>query len=128
MEEHPHEVYVAGQCNLGTEEIRRRMNIGWLGVVLTILVVLVLEILDVPRPYRIVVLPTIAVALSGFLQARHRFCYMYGWRGVFSIAGRKKFEKVKDNEDLQRDRKTAIQIVVMMLLGSILFTALYMVI
>jgi len=128
MEEHPQEGYVAGQCNLGTEEIHRRMNIGWLGVVLTILVVFVLEILDAPRPYRIVVLPTIGVALSGFLQARHRFCYLYGWRGVFSIAGRKKFEKVNDNADLKRDRKTAIQIVVMMLLGSILFTALYMVI
>src|SRR5678809_965198 len=128
MEEQPHEVYVAGQCNLGTEEIRRRMNIGWLGTVVTILVVLVLEIMDAPRPYRIVVLPTIGVALSGFLQARHRFCYLYGWRGVFSIAGRKKFEKITDNADLKRDRRKAIQIVVMMLVGSVVLTALYMVI
>ena len=128
MEEHHDGAYLPGQCNLGTEEIRRRMNLGWLGVGLTLLVVLVLEILDVPRPYRIIVFPTIGVALSGFLQARHRFCYLYGWRGVFSIAGRKKFEKVTDNADLIRDRRTAIQIVVMMMLGSILLTAVYMVI
>lgn len=128
MEEHSENTYVAGQCNLGTEEIRRRMNIGWLGVVVTFLVVLILEIFDAPKMYRIIVLPTIGVALSGFLQARHRFCYLYGWRGIFSIAGRKKFEKVVDNADLKKDRNTAIQIVVMMFLGSLLLTALYMVI
>jgi len=128
MEEQHHEAYVAGQCNLGTEEIRRRMNIGWLGTVVTLLVVLVLEIMDAPRPYRIVVLPTIGVALSGFLQARHRFCYLYGWRGVFSLAGRKKFVKVNDHVDLRKDRNTAIQIVAMMLIGSIILTVLYMII
>ena len=128
MEEHHDGAYVPGQCNLGPEEIRRRMNIGWLGVTLTFLVVIVLEIFDASRIYRIIVLPTIGVALSGFLQARHRFCYLYGWRGVFSIAGRKKFEKVSGNADLKKDRNTAIQIVVMMLVGSILLTAVYMVI
>lgn len=128
MEEQLHEVYAAGQCNLGREEIRRRMNIGWLGTVLTLLVVLILEIMDASRPLRIFVLPTIGVALSGFLQARHRFCYLYGWRGVFSMAGRRKFEKVIGNEDLKKDRNTAIQIVMMMLVGSILLTAVYMVI
>lgn len=128
MEEHSDNSYIPGQCNLGPEEIRRRMNIGWLGVVFTFLVVLILEIFDAPKLYRIIVLPTTGVALSGFLQARHRFCYLYGWRGVFSLAGRKKFEKVLDNADMKKDRNTAIQIVVMMLVGSILLTALYMVI
>ena len=128
MEEHHDGAYIPGQCNLGPEEIRRRMNIGWFGVGLTFLVVLVLEIFDAPKMYRIIVLPTIAVALSGFLQARHRFCYLYGWRGVFSITGRKKFEKVSVNADLKKDRNTAIRIVVMMLVGSILLTVLYMVI
>ena len=128
MEEHHDGAYVPGQCNLGPEEIRRRMNIGWLGVALTLLVVIVLEIFDASRIYRIIVLPTIGVALSGFLQARHRFCYLYGWRGVFSIAGRKKFEKVVGSAELKKDRNTAISIIIKMLLGSLLLTALYMVI
>ena len=128
MEESLHEGYVAGQCNLGREEIRRRMNIGWFGLGLTFLVVLILEIFDASKVYRIIVLPTIGVSLSGFLQARHRFCYLYGWRGVFSITGRKKFEKVSGHADLKKDRNTAIQIVVMMLVGSLLLTALYMVV
>ena len=128
MEEHSENAYIAGQCNLGTQEIRRRMNIGWLGVMFTFLVVLMLEIFDTPKLYRIIVLPTIGVALSGFLQARHRFCYLYGWRGVFSIMGRKKFEKILDTAALKKDKNTAIKIVVMMLLGSILLTALYMII
>jgi len=128
MEEHPENTYIAGQCNLGSVEIRRRKNMGWLGVGITLLIVVVLEILDVPRGYRIIVLPGIGVALSGFLQARHRFCYMYGWRGVFSISGRKQFQKVTDTADVKRDRNTAIEIIIKMLLGSLLFTALYMVI
>ena len=128
MEDHPEEGYIPGHCNLGEAEIRRRMKIGWIGVVLTILVFLVLEILDATRPYRIFILPPIAFALSGFIQARHRFCYLYGWAGLYSMTGRKHFHKVEQQESARKDRRTALKIMSMVLLGSLLLTALYMII
>lgn len=120
--------YVPGSCNLGEEEIRHRMKIGYIGVVLTIIVFLILEILDSPRLYRIWIFPPVFYALSGFLQARHRFCYAYGWMGLFSMTGRKHLHKVADKENVRKDRRTALKIVSMVTLGSLLLTALYMVI
>jgi hypothetical protein len=128
MEEHTEEGYIPGGCNLGEVEIRHRMRIGWIGVALTILVFLVLEILDAPRLYRLFILPPLAYAFSGFIQARHKFCFVYGWIGVFSLSGRKQFHKVQETESAKRDRRTALKIISMVLLGSLLLTALYMVI
>lgn len=128
MEEHPRESYVPGTCNLGPDEIRRRMRIGYLGTVMTFLVFLVLEITDAPRGYRVFIFPTLFYALSGFLQARHRFCYVYGWKGLFSMTGRKQFHRVEESESLRKDRRTALKIVLMILFGSVVLTAVYMVI
>ena len=128
MEDTTEAEYIPGTCNLGKEEVRHRMKIGYIGVGLTILVFLILEILDSPRLYRIFILPPIFYALSGFIQARHHFCYLYGWTGVFSLAGRKQFHKVEEKENARKDRLTALKIVIMVTLGSLMLTALYMVI
>src|SRR6187399_604192 len=128
MEDHTEEGYIPGHCNLGTDEIRRRMKIGYIGMVLTFIVFLFLEIMDARRGYRILVFPPIAYALSGFLQARHKFCYVYGWAGLYSMTGRKHFHKVEQPESALKDRRTALKIISMVLLGSIVLTALYMVI
>jgi hypothetical protein len=128
MEDTREAEYIPGSCNLGKEEIRHRMRIGYIGVALTFLVFLVLEILDSPRLYRIFILPPIFYALSGFIQARHRFCYLYGWVGLFSLTGRKQFHRVGDKENARKDRMTALKIVIMVLFGSVMLTGLYMVI
>jgi len=104
------------------------MRIGYIGMVLTFIVFLFLEIMDARRGYRILVFPPIAYALSGFLQARHKFCYVYGWAGLYSMTGRKHFHKVEQQESALKDRRTALKIMSMVLLGSIVLTALYMVI
>jgi len=128
MEDTGEAEYIPGACNLGKEEIRHRMRIGYIGVGLTFVVFLILEILDSPRLYRIFILPPIFYALSGFIQARHRFCYVYGWAGLFSLSGRKQFHRVGEKENIKKDRRTALKIVAMVTLGSVLLTALYMII
>jgi|WetSurMetagenome_2_1015567.scaffolds.fasta_scaffold761645_1 hypothetical protein len=128
MEDQTADGYIPGTCNLGRDEIRHRMRIGYVGVALTFIVFIVLEIFDSPRPYRILVFPPIFYALSGFIQARHRFCFAYGWLGLLSMTGRKQFHKVSDKENARKDRITALKIVSMVLLGSMMLTAVYMVI
>lgn len=128
MEDLIEDGYVPGTCNLGKDEIRRRMRVGYSGIVLTVLVFLVLEIFDAPRIYRIFIFPPLFYMISGFIQARHRFCYVYGWKGLFSMTGRKQFHRVSEEESLRKDRNTALKIVAMITFGSLLLTALYMVI
>lgn len=128
MEDQNEDGYIPGTCNLGQDEIRRRMRVGYVGVLMTIVIFLVLEILDAPRGYRIFIFPSVFYALSGFIQARHRFCYLYGWMGIFSMTGRKQFHRVVEKENAKKDRRTALKIVIMVLLGSLLLTVMYIII
>jgi hypothetical protein len=128
MDDSPVNGYIPGHCNIGEAEIRRRKKIGYQGLWMTLVVFLLLEITDARRIYRAFVFPFLFYALSGFVQARHHFCYLYGWKGIFSITGRKQFEKVQDPKKLRSDRITAVIIVVMVTFGSVLLTAMYMVI
>jgi len=128
MEDITEDGYVPGGCNLGKDEIRRRMWVGYSGLLLSTVVFLILEIGDSPKLYRIFIFPALFYALSGFIQARHKFCFVYGWKGLFSMTGRKHFHRVRDKESLRKDRLTALMIVGMITFGSLVLTALYIVI
>lgn len=119
--------YIAGACNLGPDEIKRRKRIGYSGLFIALVVLFLLEYFDAPRLYRLFILPPVFYSISGFIQARHRFCYLYGFYGVFSIAGRKQFNRVKEDEALRKDRRTAWKILVMSMAGAVVITGIYMV-
>ena len=119
--------YIAGACNLGPDEVRRRTRIGYIGLIIALIVVFLLEFFDAPRLYRLFILPPVFYSISGFIQARHRFCYLYGFYGVFSVAGRKQFKRVKEDEALRKDRRTAWKILMMSMVGAVVITAIYMV-
>ena len=122
------EDYIPGTCNIGKAETKRRVRIGYIGLTIAFVFFLVLEIFDLPRLWRIIILPPVFYSLSGFIQARYRFCYLYGWYGVFSMTGRKHIHRVKEDEALKKDKRTAWKIVGMVLVGSVMITLLYMVI
>jgi hypothetical protein len=122
------EEYIPGTCNIGKDETRRRVRNGYIGLVVAIAFFLVLEIFDLPRLYRIIILPPVFYSLSGFIQARYRFCYLFGWYGVFSMKGKRQIHRVKEKEALQKDKRTALKIVAVVLVGSLLITGIYMVI
>ena len=118
--------YIAGTCNLGPDEVRRRTRIGYIGLIIALIVVFLLEFFDAPRLYRLFILPPVFYSISGFIQARHRFCYLYGFYGVFSVAGRKQFKRVKEDEALRKDRRTAWKILMMSMVGAVVITGIYM--
>lgn len=117
--------YIPGTCNLGPEEINRRWRIGYLGTAATILMVLLIELTHQPQWTKLLILIPVYYALSGYLQARQKFCYVYGWQGVFSVAGRKQFGKVKDESSAEKDKRLVYSLVSKILAGSILITAIY---
>jgi hypothetical protein len=122
------EEYIPGTCNIGKAETHRRVRNGYIGLVIAFVFFLFLEIFDLPRWYRIVVLPPVFYSLSGFIQARYRFCYLFGMYGVFSMSGKRELHRVKDNEALQKDKRTALKILAIVLVGSLFITGIYMVI
>ena len=117
--------YIPGICNIGPEEIARRNRIGYLGMILGLLSALVIELTDLDRLWRLMIAAPAALSLIGFLQARQRFCFNYGFRGVYSLSGMRKLTHIPNDEFLQRDRKTATLLLVKIVIGSILISVFY---
>ena len=77
--------YVPGQCNIGQAEIAGRRRAGRVGVVATIGLLAILVVIGAPPLARLLVALPAAVAASGYLQARLRFCAAFGARGVYNF-------------------------------------------
>jgi len=117
--------YKPGACNIGPAEIRRRYWIGYTGLVLMAALILCVEWFHLPRIARLGLFIPAVYTFSGFVQAVKRFCFVYGWKSVASLSGRRKFNKIT-NENFQRqDRNTAISIVGMVLICSAILTTIY---
>lgn len=117
--------YIPGSCNIGREEIRRRYRIGYIGIVFALIVAIFIHLTNAHRIWKLFLFIPVFYSVSGFIQAVNKFCYFYGLRQVFSLDGIRKFTKVKDEQLIKRDRKKAIQIVMMVTICSVAITAIY---
>lgn len=126
MEENQHKIaYIPGQCNIGPEEIYRRRRIGYLGLAGMAIFIIIDLNFQLPQMWKFVLFAPTVYALSGFLQARNKFCFVYGFMGLSSISGRRNFAKSKDNLQLRKDRTKALLLVAQVFFGSLLITLLY---
>ncbi len=103
--------YQPGVCNIGPAEIARRRRAGHVGVIATVGILAALVAIGAPPITRFVVILPAAVAASGYLQARERFCAAYGSRGIFNFgAATGDAETVVDHEARDLDRRKARRI------------------
>jgi hypothetical protein len=99
--------YVPGLCNIGPAERARRLRQGFAGVVTFAVLAVVLVVTGSgPWSYLVLFLPAYLAAI-GFIQAAHRFCVGYGWRGVIGFGALNQTEAVESDADRRRDRTTA---------------------
>ena len=102
--------YQPGVCNIGPDEIRRRRNVGHVGLVATVGLLGALLWLDAPPLARLLVALPATISASGYLQARLRFCAAFGSRGIFNFGTLGENGQVSDPVALARDRARARQI------------------
>jgi hypothetical protein len=102
--------YRPGACNIGPAEIARRRRAGHVGLLATVVALGVLVAIDAPPAARLIVGLPAAVAASGYLQARLRFCAGFGSRGVFNFGPLGQTQKVADGDARAQDRSRANQI------------------
>ncbi len=119
------EQYIPGDCNIGPAEIRGRYRIGYIGLAISVIWIVIVALFELPSFMKLLIFLSLYYSLSGFIQARYKFCYVYGWQGLSSIGGRKTFARTKDQEALAKDKKLSRKIVLQVLMGSLLLTALY---
>ena len=102
--------YIAGSCNIGKGEIRRRKFVALIGAVITLTTATTLFTTDQSRIARLsIFIPAIIFAI-GFVQSRKKFCLAYGLAGTFNFGGLGDVKRVQSDEDRKADRKTALSI------------------
>ena len=119
--------YVAGSCNIGKGEIRRRQLVALLGIFLTISSATALLATDQSRSSRISIFVPALVFSVGFVQSRSKFCLAYGLAGTFNFERLGKISRVASVEDRKADRKTAIVILLKSAALAALITAVFFV-
>lgn len=79
--------YVAGRTNIGDHEVHyRRVVQGWGGLVLTIALLAIIYFFNFYFLAYLVLFIPIYISLTGFYQARQKFCIAYGKSGVCNVS------------------------------------------
>jgi hypothetical protein len=100
--------YRPGVCNIGPAEIRRRRQIGWLGVAGTLGLALLLPALEAPAASGLLLAIPAAGAFSGFIQAHLRFCAGFGLAGMQNLGALGDEQRVEDAGARSADRRKAL--------------------
>lgn len=111
--------YQPGVCNIGPQEIRRRRQIGYIGVVGAVVLGAILLGLDAPAWMRLAVALPVAVGLEGFIQARERFCAGFAMAGVQNMGELGSQVTIEDAAARVADRRKAMRIHAAAIAGSL---------
>lgn len=119
--------YIPGVCNIGRAEIRLRWIGGWIGVVVSVLLVAALVYFQTAVAWRLLVFFPATLAAVGFLQAAWHFCAKFALGGVFNFGPEVgKTDTVEQAEFRKKDRRTALQIIgLSLLIGLAVAAAAY---
>lgn len=114
--------YIAGSCNIGKGEIRRRQITALIGLILVISTTAGLVGANSPKSARLGVFVPALIFSVGFIQSRRKFCLAFGLLGTFNFGSLGKLSKVAAPEDRKADRKTAISILLQALALALTIT------
>ncbi len=107
----PPDKYIPGTCNIGKEEIRKRRQSGWIGLIIAIVIYSLLAYTGTPRIWRLAIFAPAMLAAIGFLQAYTHFCAYFGSVGIFNFGETGRTETVEQAEFRKIDRKKALEII-----------------
>ena len=118
--------YIPGVCNIGDEEIKKRKQAGWGGLIATITIWVIFIWWNVPQIWRLTLFFPVMMSATGFLQAYMHFCVYFGFWNLFNFGDVGKTDTVQQAEFRAKDRKKAWQITVYaLLIGIVVALVIY---
>jgi hypothetical protein len=123
QEEIKKDEYITGSCNIGPEEIYRRQRIGYLGLAGMVIFIIIDINFNLQPVWKLILFAPTVYALSGFLQARQKFCFLFGLIGIMSFSGKR--SRIGDPIQLHGDRSKALRLVLQIFIGSSILTLAY---
>lgn len=112
--------YIPGVCNIGPEEIKKRKQSGWIGLIATIALWAIFIWFDIPSIWRLTLFFPAMMSATGFLQAYMHFCVYFGFANLFNLGNVGETDSVDQAEFRAQDRKKAWQIVIYSILVGLL--------
>ena len=100
--------YIAGSCNIGKGEVRRRQVVALAGAIISVFALAGLVGSDAAPSARLALFIPLFVFAIGFIQSRKKFCLAYGFMGTFNFGKLGQISRVSDPIAKKADRKTAI--------------------
>ena len=104
------DLYVAGSCNIGKGDVRRRQLVALVGAIISAIALIGFVSAKTPANFRLGIFLPFAVAAIGYVQSRCRFCLAYGFMGTFNFGKLGEISRVSEKASLAADRKTALTI------------------
>ena len=77
--------YLAGACNIGPAEIKRRRQGALIGAILFAFTTLLFVITNAPTSTRLLIFIPALLFTVGIIQSRRKFCVAYGFLGVLVL-------------------------------------------
>ena len=102
--------YVAGSCNIGTGEVRRRQVVALAGAVISATSLVGLISTDASGNARLSLFLPLMIFSIGYVQSRKKFCLAYGFMGTFNFGKLGQISRVSDPVAKKADRNTALTI------------------
>ena len=102
--------YIAGTCNIGQKEIRRRQLVALIGLFFSISSLIVMISVSAPRNTRYGIFIPLMITAVGYVQSRSKFCLAYGFAGTFNFGKLGDLSRVSDPASKAADRATALKI------------------
>ena len=119
--------YIAGTCNIGEKEIRRRQFVALIGAILSLISLIGFISTDSTRSVRVGIFLPLMIAAVGFVQSRSKFCLAYGFAGTFNFGKLGDLSRVSDPVSKAADRATALRILTKSFLLAAIATAVVVV-
>ena len=116
--------YIAGACNIGNDEIKRRRQGALFGAILFAVTTLLFVLTNAPTSTRLITFVPALLFTVGLIQSRKRFCVAYGFLGVFNFEKLGGTKKITINQDLKADRKYAVKLLLQSVIAAVVLTAL----
>ena len=102
--------YIAGTCNIGQKEIRRRQLVALVGLFFSVSALIGIISTHASPSARLGIFIPLLVAAVGFVQSRSKFCLAYGFAGTFNFGKLGDLSRVSDSASKAADRATAVKI------------------
>ena len=114
--------YIAGACNIGPSEIKRRKQGAAVGAVLYLITAISFVVTSAPSATRLITFIPAMLFAVGYIQSKRRFCVAFGFLGVFNFEKTGNTRKITINQDLKADRKYAVKLLLHSVLVAIALT------